>query len=360
MSTIHHLISLGCLLCCLNQAATANPHLDDAYSHDAHDSFTDKSRWMKSIRDDVQLSELALPGTHDSATFDVSLFPVVDDIVVTQTLNFDEQLRYGIRVLDLRIRRTGDVFALHHGPVFLDKMFGSALRSVERFLQANPSETVLFRVKEEHAADSNVTASLVEVFDHYMKQFSSTYLKAPRKNITLGEARGKFVVLSNIANLNPYGLSYGNFDIQDDSTLQTNWELHEKWLKIRRQLHRAAAGDKHMFYVNYLSGSVGAFPYFVASGHVSSGTGAPRLSTGLLALKEVDWYPFFPRTTCVLGVCTISFEGTNTLARDDIKDYNGPDPIRRTVGIIMADFPGESLIANIIANNHHPAHELGQ
>ncbi|RWU26663.1 phospholipase [Pseudomonas alkylphenolica] len=359
MPTIHHLISLGCLFLCLSQAATANPHLDGAYSHDVHDSFTDKSSWMKSIRDDVQLSELALPGTHDSATFDVSLFPIVDDIVVTQTLNFDEQLRYGIRVLDLRIRRTSDVFALHHGPVFLDKMFGSALRSIERFLKANPSETVLFRIKEEHTANSNVTVSLADVFDHYMKQFSSTYLKAPRNTVTLGEARGKFVVLSNISNLNPYGLNYSNFDIQDDFTLKTNWDLHEKYLKIRRQLHRAAAGDKNMFYVNYLSGSFGSFPYFVASGHSSSGTDAPRLSTGLLALGEVDWYPFFPRTTCVLRVCTISFEGTNTLARDDINDMNGPGPTQRTVGIIMADFPGESLIANIIANNHHPAHELG-
>ncbi|MGH8464228.1 MAG: hypothetical protein ACRER5_08775, partial [Pseudomonas sp.] len=72
MPTIHQLISLGCLLCCLSQASIANPHLDEAYSHDAHDRFTDKSNWMKSIRDDVQLSELALPGTHDSATFDVS------------------------------------------------------------------------------------------------------------------------------------------------------------------------------------------------------------------------------------------------------------------------------------------------
>jgi hypothetical protein len=33
---------------------------------------------------------------------------------------------------------------------------------------------------------------------------------------------------------------------------------------------------------------------------------------------------------------------------------------KRTVGIIMADFPGESLIANIIANNHHVLHDLGK
>ncbi|MBC3422671.1 MULTISPECIES: hypothetical protein [unclassified Pseudomonas] len=49
----------------------------------------------------------------------------------------------------------------------------------------------------------------------------------------------------------------------------------------------------------------------------------------------------------------------HSLARDDIEDLNGPQPTVRTVGIIMADFPGESLIANIIANNHHTLHDLG-
>ncbi|MBV4505124.1 phosphatidylinositol-specific phospholipase C [Pseudomonas sp. BW13M1] len=358
MHVLRYLLYLGCLLCSL--AGFASPHLDDAYAHDDSDPFTDRSTWMKSIRDDVRLSEMALPGTHDSATFDLSLFPVVNEVVSTQALSFDEQLKYGIRVLDLRVRRTGDALALHHGPIFLERMLGDALQAIQRFLQANPSETVLFRVREEHTADTNVGLDLAQVFERYMQQYSAVYLQAPRSNVTLGEARGKFVVLSNIGNLNPYGLSYSNFDIQDDWKLETNWDLHEKYLKIRRQLHRAAAGSPDTFYVNYLSGSVGAFPYFVASGHVSAGTGAPRLSTGLLALDDVDWYPYFPRTTCLGKLCTISFEGTNTLARDDIEDLNGPDPTRRSVGIIMADFPGESLIANIIANNHHPTHDLGR
>lgn len=83
---------------------------------------------------------------------------------------------------------------------------------------------------------------------------------------------------------------------------------------------------------------------------------AARLSAGLIAQGEVDWSPFFPRTTCAMRVCSIPFEGIKTLARDDIEGMSGPGPTRRAVGIIMADLPGESLNAN----NHHPTHNLGR
>lgn len=66
---------------------------DGAYSNDP---FTDRSRWMKTIRDSVQLSELALPGPHDSATTEVTSLPIFKDIVETQILGFDKQLEYGI------------------------------------------------------------------------------------------------------------------------------------------------------------------------------------------------------------------------------------------------------------------------
>ena len=334
-------------------------HEDDAYSHSAQDRFSDKRRWMQHIRDDVLLSELALPGTHDSATFDKHVFPIADDIIDTQTLSFEEQLRYGIRVLDLRVRRTGESLALHHGPVYLNKMFGSALNAIVKFLEENPSETVLFRLREEHTPDPDTHVSLAQVFRKYVQRHKAFYLQAPRRGTTLGEARGRFVLLSNIGNLNPYGLSYSNFDIQDDYALTTNWSLHDKYLKVVRQLHRAASGDPRQFYVNYLSGSVGSFPYFVASGHVSPATDAPRLSTGLLSFVGNAWYPKFPRTTCLMSLCTISFEGTNVLTRDELDELNRAGGSKRTVGIVMADFPGESLIASIIANNHHVAHDLG-
>jgi 1-phosphatidylinositol phosphodiesterase len=349
------------LLYCL--AWPAYGHLDGAYSHDPDDPFTDRSQWMKTIRDDVQLSEMALPGTHDSATFQVTWYPVYKDVVETQSLGFDKQLEYGIRVFDLRIRRTGDALALHHGAAFLDRMLGSALEAIKRFLRDNPSETVLIRVSDEYEADKSVSQSLEYVFDQYMQLYSGVYLKTQNPKLTLGEARGKFLVLSADARLNRFGLSYRDesiFNIQDDYSMGSNWDLHDKYIKIKQQLHNAAAGSRDTFYVSYLSASHRSFPYFVASGHVSPGTDAARLWTGLIDFGHSDLYPKFPRTGCTLGACFISFEGANVLTRDDLKTLNDQSTQVRTVGIVMADFPGDSLIDSIIRNNYRRGHNLGK
>lgn len=57
----------------------------------------------------------------------------------------------------------------------------------------------------------------------------------------------------------------------------------------------------------------------------------------------------FPRGSCgSRGGRCILYEGSNILGRDRIQyQVNGP----RTVGIIMADFPGSTLIREIIDNN---------
>ncbi|MGG4607224.1 phosphatidylinositol-specific phospholipase C [Providencia sp. Me31A] len=320
-------------------------HWDSAYFRKASDGFTNKSRWMSTIRDDALLSEVAIPGTHDSAAYKGFV-----DSVATQTLNFDQQLEYGIRMFDIRVRHTSDRFALHHGIVFLDVMFGDFLNSVDRFLEKNPSEIVLFRLKKEMEPNKNNTRTMSETLEYYISLHKDKYVRLASLNTKLSEVRGKFVILSDGGEFMNYGNSYWQANIQDEYQLKTNWDLYLKWEHVKKQLATAIYGSSRTTYINYLSGSGGAFPYFVASGHSSSGTSAPRLSTGLTTPGWKRSYPDFPRVSCFIGICTIAFEGTNILTRDKINQYNRQG-INRTVGIIIADFPGESLIASVIANN---------
>jgi 1-phosphatidylinositol phosphodiesterase len=324
--------------------ASTTGHYDAAYFRKASDGFKERKSWMAQIRGSVQLSEMAIPGTHDSAANGNG-----NDILYTQAMNFDEQLRSGIRFFDIRVRHFRNSFPLHHGAFFLDKFFNNFLDSVHGFLQQNPSETVMFRLKKEQTDDEN-TETRLQTLDKYLSRYN-TYLRNTNRDITLDQARGKFIIFSDSSKFDDRGIVYGQSDIQDDYHLDDNWDLYDKWKKVRAQLNKAVNGNRDIFYINYLSGSGGSFPYFVASGHSSPGTSAPRLVTGRTTPGWKDSYPDFPRIDCFIGICTIAFEGTNVLSRKFIKDLNKQNQ-KRTVGIIMADFPGDDLINEIVRNNN--------
>lgn len=324
-------------------------HWDSAYFRNSNDGFSQRLDWMSSIRDDVRISELALPGTHDSAAFGEFV-----ENVVTQCLNFDQQLEFGIRVFDIRVRHINNSFTLHHGFVYLESSIEDFLESVDKFLLDNPSETVLFRLKQEYSGsnDNNSQNLRVTLNDKLSTYKLSTYLKTTENNIKLGKARGKFIILSDHDIFNHHGLLYPTFNIQDNFELRNNFDLYSKWKSVKSHLMNASTGSANTFYVNYLSGSIGSLPYFIASGHSFSGTSASRLLTGKTTPDWTDSYPDFPRVNCFIGNCMIAFEGTNILTRDFIQNING-QPSARSVGIIMADFPGDSLIQTVIENNCH-------
>jgi 1-phosphatidylinositol phosphodiesterase len=340
-SLLIHGLRRVCILLCLIMLQPALGHGNAGYSHNA-DNGAHNNEWMASIPDLVRLSELSLPGTHDTMSF------YGGDAVQTQSMPLVIQLKTGLRVLDIRTRHVKDSFAIHHGVIFQHVYFGrGVLEPVIAFLEHHPRETVLMRVKEEHTPADN-TRTFGETFDWYLNTYGGWkhIWKPTSSNPTLGEVRGKIVILPQGFG-SEYGLAYSNFDKQDDYKLTTNWDLYAKWQKVKAQLVKAnKAKGSGEYFINYLSGSTGSFPYFVASGHSSPGTSAPRLATGLTTPGWNSSYPNFPRTSCFIGICTISFEGTNVLTYEYIKRGN----VKYT-GIVMADFPGSGLINEIIALN---------
>lgn len=57
--------------------------------------------------------------------------------------------------------------------------------------------------------------------------------------------------------------------------------------------------------ISFWTGSVGSFPYFVASG--KSSPNGNRLATGLTTPGFSNRYTDFPRVACFIGICTIAF-----------------------------------------------------
>lgn len=328
-------------------------HWHNGYFRWSSDGFRNYSNWMDDIDGRVSIFKLGLPATHDSGTAYVSNATSLTrvDIIVTQCLRFDEQLMYGIRVFDIRIRHFNNQFRLHHNDVYLNVTFGDFLLEVNKFLNVFTSETILFRLKEEWPP-FNCTRSLNETLSTYLSD-EPRLLRPSDFNVTLEMARNKFIILSDNLEFHAYGLKYIECDAQDDYYLNNNWYLYHKWSLVKQHLLRVTSTsndtDTNRCFINYLSGSGGAFPYFVASGHISRGTNSRRLPTGFPSLPIRLFYRDFPLCYCFLFVCSICFEGTNILTTDYLQ-ANG-EQFLRPPGIIMADFPGTGLISQVIETN---------
>ncbi|KAH8889818.1 phosphatidylinositol-specific phospholipase [Thozetella sp. PMI_491] len=115
------------------------------------------SSWMGRIADDTPVSEITVPGTHDSCAR--SNIPFVR----TQYLSITQQLALGIRFFDLRLRRRNDgrLFCYHGGvPIHLPLglSFESVMSEIWLFLRGpkgdrTPTETVLVSINNDDTGD---------------------------------------------------------------------------------------------------------------------------------------------------------------------------------------------------------------
>ena len=266
--------------------------------------------WMSEVSGTLRLSELVLPGTHNSLSLHGGPW------VQTQSMSLKTQLESGVRVFDIRVRHIENIFELHHGFVYQKTNFDQVMLSMTEFLQNNPSEVILMRVKEEYKA-KNTTRPFEDTFEWHEKKYKNYIWKPTSQNPTLNEVRGKVIILQNFATTSPMkvGLHYGKFDIQDNWSLDCfkipSQNLSTKLTNIKNHIEKAKNRDSNKVYVNYLS-AVGDGPCII-------------LITPSYVAKRMN-------------------EQTLAYIRTGKIDFTG---------IIMADFPGEELINEIIKLNRH-------
>ncbi len=138
--------------------------------------------WMSVIRDDTKLTEITMPGTHDSCArkfHNEDPFGVTSGISKCQNLTIREQLDAGVRFLDVRCEVDASSHSVKtvHGSTdcwngdnyyYLDFCF----QDVYNFLAEHPSETVLISIKEDDGGNGvpHFTNAIYEYIHGYRSQ----------------------------------------------------------------------------------------------------------------------------------------------------------------------------------------------
>ena len=167
--------------------------------------------WMNALADTVNISQVNLPGTHDSCTCyaQLSFFSKCQDMSIMQ------QLSSGVRFLDIRVEKEGNKLKLVHDiadcknpenkkeNLYLDKV----IKDCTDFLAENPSETILLSYKRDDGANQEETFDTF--FENYLNNDPIWYTE--NRIPFLKEARGKIVLL-NRDNIDKNNEKYTDFN----------------------------------------------------------------------------------------------------------------------------------------------------
>jgi len=237
------------------------------------------------------------------------------------------QLEAGIRYLDIRCTVVNDELLVYHAPEYTGFTWTYVLQTLFTFLEQNPGEAILMRLKEESSA-INSTLTFEEAFN-YSRLNSSRTAKGCAKHLytpttpgptaipTLGDLRSKILIIQNFGS-NPakYGVKYESplLSIQDMYELGSVADMAEKFDAIVDGLEMAgngtAKGDGTL-YLSHLSASVGVLPIVVAAGTTAG-----------------------------------DVEGQNDRTGEWLRQGGGAG-----TGVVIMDFPGRDLVEEVVRRN---------
>lgn len=298
--------------------------------------------WMAALSDGLLLSQLTIPGTHDSGAVRGDR-PIVDDISQCQYMTASEQLNAGIRFFDLRL--DGNL-KVNHGGIDEGTTLADWCTAIGLFLAQQPKECVILSID---CTDKTDGSTFQEAVANKLASFSRTNQPTggfdcftDNRIPKLGEVRGQVVILRRF-NYNgaygwacsanwthgttPFQIALNDTDViigQDDYDLprMAQPSMHTKWTLIQSLLEAAASdSNTNHLYINFVSGA------------------GDSLTGGL------PW----PVTVALCDTPLLPRQGMNYRLLDQLTN----NPPARRVGIIAMDFPDKpsTLIRTILACN---------
>lgn len=179
------------------------------YYYDTNKAYSDTgitnlrlNNWMEDVDGNKRLSELSIPGTHDSAMFSGTGIAWVfgQAWAKTQHLDTETQFKQGMRFFDLRAN--SDLY-LVHGAAYSNLRLEQFFEKAKTFFAQHPSETIVIRMKDENIDVNNtqqnqvIANKLRTMLEKHSSILWRNTLNSSRANPTLNELRGKIFIINH-------------------------------------------------------------------------------------------------------------------------------------------------------------------
>lgn len=143
-------------------------------------------KWMSQIDSDVYLSELSIPGSHESCA------TIAVPWVQCQHLSIEDQLNSGIRYFDFRCGVSFGRILLFHGSSPLGFELSNVLAGMYRWLDRSPHEAIMLQIKMEGGTgDESAFEKMLRFEFNDNAKFWALGNKIPK----LGAIRGKIQLM---------------------------------------------------------------------------------------------------------------------------------------------------------------------
>ena len=156
------------------------------------------SCWMRSCSDEMHISRMCIPGTHDAGT---STIPESQIYMTAHTQNFPiiEQTRDGIRCFDIRLKR--DMKFGHTFKCLED--FYQTMEEWDQFLNENPSEFIIAMIGSDEGG--KWSKEMQDNFQGIINRYPHRFIQNFTPTTPLGSVRGKILVIKRQGEC-PYGM----------------------------------------------------------------------------------------------------------------------------------------------------------
>lgn len=335
-----------------------------AYTEESVDYSINAGNWMSKLPDDMYLSEVNMPGTHDAGAARM-LLPAGQALSATlcHQLYLDEQLNAGVRVWDIRIDRASakteeDPNIIHGMSAIICRNKNGNVLELEEvmntardFLETHSGETIVMTLK----GDGKTVGSDEDVADQVLKYIKdeSYPIYKPSSNDeipTLGEVRGKIVFIRRLdlsseykaqletdsaglsySLLNAFGIDGSKWDDNDYSSYKYAQQVGQSKLYVQDNYSEDDSTTK----LQYFTGTIEN-----ATDNKLTAGGANYLFNYSAAKDNIRQ----PREINLL------------LMTEDLLNQPATDSERKTIGYVMTNYIDAKLAERIYMTNFYSDH----